>query len=348
MQADGGFAMSDSNGTRPMHPTIYDVAKHAGVSHQTVARIVRGYQGYRPETRVRVAAAIAELGYVPNVTARSLATKRPRRIAALTYEMEQVGPNEVMRGASHAAREAGYLLDIVTLELEQDDSIADAVELINQQDLAGVIALVPTERIAQALAAAQFRVPMQMDRSDSIQNLERGLDLGADGVFVTTEYLKSLGHTRFFHAGGPEEWLASRSRQAAFESVVRSIGVEPVGSRFGGWSASAGYEIGRAIPVDDVTAVVAANDQIALGVIHALSERGVRVPEQVSVTGVDDVAEAAFYRPPLTTARLDVASVGRRAVQRLFSAIDPDALGEAAEPAPAELIVRESTAPPRD
>ncbi|WP_022890265.1 LacI family DNA-binding transcriptional regulator [Agromyces italicus] len=339
--------MNDLNDRPPKQSTIYDVAKRAGVSHQTVARIVRGYEGFRPETRERVAAAIAELAYVPNVTARSLATKRPRRIAALTYEMDQVGPNEVVRGASHAAREAGYLLDIVTLELERDDSIDEAVDLINQQDLAGVIALIPTEHIADAVSAAHFRVPLFMDRSDSIQNPESGLDLGAAGVHATTQHLLSLGHSRLFHIGGPSEWLASRSRLAAFESVIRANGFEPVGARFGGWSASSGYEIGLGLPVDELTAVVAANDQIALGAIHALRQRGIRVPEQLSITGIDDIAEAAYFWPPLTTAKLDLESVGRRGVQRLLTVIDPEEVRTITDPAPAELRVRKSTAAPR-
>lgn len=339
--------MTDHSGTQLKRPTIYDVAQRAGVSHQTVARIVRGDEGFRPETRERVAAAIAELGYVPNVTARTLATQRSHRIAALTYEMDQVGPIEVVRAASQAAREAGYLLDIITLEPDRDESIDEALALINEQDLAGVIALIPTESIAEALTGATFRVPVLMDRSDSVQNLGQGLDLGAAGVLVATQHLISLGHTRLFHVGGPEKWLASHGRSRAFTAALQAERLQPVGVRFGGWSARAGYEIGLTLAVDEVTAVVAANDQIALGVIHALHERGIGVPEQIGVTGVDDIAEAAYFYPPLTTTKIDVASVGRRAVDQLLRKIEPARSGPITEPAPPVLHVRKSTAPPR-
>ncbi len=142
--------------------TIYDVARAAGVSHATVTRLLKGYAGIRPETRDRVDEAIRELGYRPNLTARSLTTGRSHRIAALTHEITQVGPNKILEGANMAARDAGYLLDVITLDVHDSAAIRESINLALQLDVAGVLALASTDEVTKAVETATFRVPLYL------------------------------------------------------------------------------------------------------------------------------------------------------------------------------------------
>ena len=140
--------------------TIYDVAKLAGVSHQTVSRFIKGYQGIRPATRDKVVSALDQLGYRPNLTARSLKSGRSHRIAALTHEINQIGPSRIVQGASMAARQAGYLLDIIALDMSDPAAIQEALDLAAQLDIAGVLALASTDEMAEAFQHTDFRVPV--------------------------------------------------------------------------------------------------------------------------------------------------------------------------------------------
>ena len=142
--------------------TIYDVAKLAGVSHQTVSRFIKGYQGIRPATRDKVVSALDQLGYRPNLTARSLKSGRSHRIAALTHEINQIGPSRIVQGASMAARQAGYLLDIIALDMGDPAAIQEALDLAAQLDVAGVLALASTDEMAEAFAAHRLPRPCRV------------------------------------------------------------------------------------------------------------------------------------------------------------------------------------------
>ncbi|MEO8263541.1 MAG: LacI family DNA-binding transcriptional regulator [Pseudolysinimonas sp.] len=324
--------------------TIYDVARAAGVSHATVTRLLKGYAGIRPETRERVAGAIRELGYRPNLNARSLTTGRSHRIVALTHEITQVGPNKILEGANLAARDAGYLLDVITLDVHNPATIGESIDRALQFDLAGVLALSSTDEVTNAVENATFRVPLY---------LATGHDKSADsppaanGLLAVLGHLADLGHRDVVHISGPPDWVGARNRTREYEAAVVQLGLRSRGVIHGDWSSRSGYEAIASLPEElPATAFVAANDQTALGVILALNERGHRVPDDVSVTGVDDTPEAAYFSPPLTTLRLDFTAQGRDAVQQLLARID----GVAPPPTPPrlpELIVRRSTGPVR-
>jgi DNA-binding LacI/PurR family transcriptional regulator len=327
----------DSAGTKAA--TIYDVARLAGVSHQTVSRFIKGYQGIRPETRDRVVAALEELDYRPNLAARSLRRGKSHRIAALTHEIDQVGPSKIVQGASEAAREAGYLLDIVTLDMSNPRSIQEAIELVHQLDVAGVLALASTDEMSDAFTAADFRVPtfIASEKDDLVTG--HPTELTALGFPAVITHLVELGHERFIHIAGPSTWLAARNRARAFDNALAGRGLTPEAVLAGDWSARSGYAAIDALPVDfTATAIVASNDQMALGAMLALSDRGRRVPDDVSVTGVDDIPEAAYFSPPLTTLRVDFDGQGRSAVAEL--------LGTIAKPVRrSELVIRKSSGP---
>jgi DNA-binding LacI/PurR family transcriptional regulator len=333
-------------GTRKRGATIYDVARLAGVSHQTVTRVLRGFEGIRPETRQRVQSALAELDYRPNMAARSLATNRSRRIGALVYELLQVGPSKTIQGASDAAREAGYVLDVVTVDPGDDDAVESAFDAMRDEDLAGILAFAPTDLLSDRILAARFSVPVLVETQADLDAAARHTSVSDQGMTQVVDYLVGLGHERFFHVSGPLTWWASRNRVEAYESALARHGLTSCGVIEGAWSAESGYAAGLALPLDTgVTAVVAANDQMALGVLRALSEQGRSVPEQTSVTGFDDMPESAYFQPPLTTVRLDYAHQGRAFMSRMLALLDGREAAAIA-PATAELVVRSSAAAP--
>jgi LacI family transcriptional regulator len=265
----------------------------------------------------------------------------------LVYELLASGPSKIMEAASARAREAGYVLDIVSLDASNDAGITDAIDLVAQSHIAGVLAFTPNEHVISALRAANFSVPISLE-AESEDWSSGGTHLGEAGVDLMVEHLASLGHKRFFHIGGPVDSLAARGRARAYTSAIDRLGLLSVGSLPGDWSALSGHEAALELPLDaGVTALVAANDQTALGAIAALRLRGVSVPGDLSVVGFDDIPESQFFQPALTTVRFDFASQGRNMVDRLIARIEgrKTAGGPAVDEPTA--IIRESTALPR-
>jgi DNA-binding LacI/PurR family transcriptional regulator len=168
-----------------------------------------------------------------------------------------------------------------------------------------------------------------------------------EGAALATRYLLGLGHRTVHHLSGPRSWLDAEARVEGWRAALREAGAPEPDLVSGDWSAASGYERGQQIARDDsVTAVLCANDQVALGLVRALSEQGRRVPEDVSVVGFDDIPEAAYFLPPLTTVRQDFGELGRRALDSLVRLIfDRDAAAPA-EPVVPEFVVRSSAAPP--
>lgn len=325
--------------------TIYDVAQAAGVSHQTVSRFLKGFEGIRPETREKVVRALDELGYRPNLTARSLKSGRSHRIGALTHEISNVGPSRVAQGASAAAREAGYVLDLVSLDVRNPRAIEESLELITQFELAGVLALSSTDEMTHAFQTTEFRVPVYIDAEadDAVSN--HPSDLTSVGMPALIAHLASLGHTTLVHIAGPVTWSAARNRIVAFDTAVRAQGLRSAGMLSGDWSARSGFLAVSALPrLPDATAFVAANDQMALGAMLALKERGCRIPEDVSVVGIDDIPEAAFFDPPLTTLHIDFEAQARSSVQKLIAQIEGIERAPVSPPPP-QLVIRRSSGP---
>ncbi|GHH75122.1 LacI family transcriptional regulator [Promicromonospora soli] len=343
LAADPASGDIASGNQRPA--TIYDVAREAGVSHQTVTRVLKDYPSIRPHTRERVLEALERLDYRPNLTARSLTTGRSHRIGALTHELQQFGPSSVAQGAAAQARESGYLLDIVSLDMSDVAEIEQALDLLHQHDLAGVLALSSNDEMTEAFGRARFRVPAYIATEEDEPFSAHPSELTTVGFPALVNHLAELGHREFLHVAGPEAWMAARNRARAYTSALEARGLHSAGTIHGDWSARSGYEaiagLGRDIPA---TAIVAANDQTALGVLRALHERGLKVPEDVSVTGVDDIPDAAYFTPPLTTLQVDFETQGRNAVQQLLSLMNHSTAPETTT-LPSRLVVRRSTGP---
>ena len=325
--------------------TIYDVARRAGVSHQTVSRLLAGFEGIRPETRAKVEKALRELDYRPNFAARSLNMGRSQRIGALTHEIDKIGPSRIIQGAAWAARGAGYVLDIVTLDMADENAIAESLDLIRQQDLAGVLVFASTDEMIAAFRKSRFRVPVHLSIDGEGRDAPTVQPLKLVELEMLVDLLWRDGHRRFAHIAGPANSPAARNRALAYEQALTRRGVRSLGAAQGDWSPGSGYRAAAELP-KNATAVIVANDQMALGALLALQRAGVGVPGDVSVAGIDDIPESAYFNPPLTTVRLDLFTQGAIAVGELLASIGAEADAPRALPPP-QLVVRASTGPVR-
>lgn len=325
--------------------SIRDVAKLAQVSYQTVSRVLNGHPSVRPATRQRVLDAVVALDFRPNRAARALAGRRSYTIGVLaTASPAYYGPSSTMRGIEDAARDRGYS---VLLANSRGTTAAEMSGMLNHlvyQGVEGIIVLAPQTPAAHAAAAMRKPVPVVMTQPGGGDT-----ELSADeevGGEIAARHLWGLGHRRLGHIAGPADWSETAVRRRGFERALAEVGSAPLVVGRGDWSADSGYRAFENVIRHDVTGVFCANDQMALGFIHAAVDHGLDVPNDISVVGFDGVPEATHYLPPLTTMYLDFVALGRRAVERLHVVLHG---GEAAPDAPAEpirpqLIVRNSTA----
>lgn len=327
-------------------PVMDDVARLAGVSKQTVSRVLNDNPAVRPETREAVVAAMRSLGYRPSRSARSLASGRTRMLGVISFDAARFGPASILTAINSAAQDAGYLVSSIALDTADRETLGRAVDTLSAEGADGVIAIAPQRWVGRALAEARLDTPLMVLENDS----------GTDASFVTadnragarkaTEHLLALGHATVHHIAGPTGWLSGDRRVEAWRATLEAAGAEIPEPLVGDWSADSGYELGRRLARNpDVTAVFASNDQMALGLLRALHEAGRRVPEDVSVVGYDDIPEAAHLLPPLTTVRTDFAEVGTRSLRLLLARIDGRTDTAVESVVPVELVVRRSTGP---
>lgn len=330
----------------PDTPTIRKVAELAGVSHQTVSRVLNGHPNIRPATRARVLEVIGQVGYRPNSAARALATRRTERIGVLVDSSSEYGPNSTLRAIESAAREAGYSVTSVTVG---DDRVLGpnvAVEHLLAQGIDALCVIAPRASSLDVLREATLAIPTLVVTAASDDHfLTASVDQEL-GATLAVRHLVELGHRRIAHVAGPLDWLDARGRHRAWRRELQAAGLDEPEVAVGDWSADFAYELARRPgALAGCTAVFAANDQMALGLIHGFAERGVVVPRDVSVVGFDDLPEAKHFLPPLTTVRQDFGELGHRSVDALLAALAGDGLDRRAIIAP-RLIVRESTSAP--
>jgi DNA-binding LacI/PurR family transcriptional regulator len=325
-----------------------DVAALAGVSHQTVSRVVNGHPNVAPHTRERVERAIAELGYRPNIAARALVTGSTRTIGLVTVKINQYGPAQTMLGLENAARAAGYSLSVSILDDATAAAMREAVDTFVAQRVDGIVALSTYDDAAEALRALDPPVPLVAVQVGGAEDRPAvGVDQEA-GARSATRHLLSLGHRTVHHVSGPADSQEARGRTEGWRSELLAVGAPVPECLPGDWTPAAGHAAGRRLAAriragEDVTAVFLANDQMALGLLAALHEEGLDVPGDVSVVGFDDLPEAPYFTPPLTTVRQDFAELGRRGVQLVLARMKGENLHP--DPVPTALLVRASTGP---
>ncbi|MBS1693827.1 MAG: LacI family DNA-binding transcriptional regulator [Actinobacteria bacterium] len=333
-----------SEPTPPRRPVMADVARLAGVSHQTVSRVINGAENIRPATKARVQRAIADLGYQPNTAARALVTKKSKTIGIIGSNTALYGPVSIQHSVQEAARAAGYFTSLVTLAAVTHDELRDALDYLSRQSVEAIIMIVTQQDALAVVRAEATSIPLIVVEGELSG---RGLSVGVDqieGARLATRHLIDLGHRDIVHVCGPLSWTEARARRSGYIEVMRAAGLPVRADLEGDWSPARGYEIGRdLIRRRDFSAVFVANDHMSIGILHAFAEAGVSVPDDISLIGFDDIPEAAYLIPALTTVRQDFHAVGRRAIDLLTAVLDDV---PAATPLLApELVVRDSARP---
>lgn len=339
--------MSPASHERPRVARMADVAARAGVSHQTVSRVLNDLPGVRAETRDRVLVAVEELRYRRNFAARQLASTHSRTVGVVTWGSSLFGPASVLRALESAAGATGYRLATVNLVSMSTEAFSGAVDQLLERVVEALVVIVPHETVLRRAQSLDLDIPVVVVEGDlSATPLTVGVD-NAQGARLATEHLLALGHETVVHLAGPQGWAESSARRDGWRVELERQGRRVPPLRWGGdWSARSGYRTGLSLAREpDLTAVFVANDQMALGLVRALREQGRRVPEDVSVVGFDDIPESGYFWPALTTVHQDFAELGGRVMDVLGRA-----LGGETQPAvdlvPNTLVVRESTAPP--
>ncbi|PPF56408.1 transcriptional regulator [Clavibacter michiganensis] len=328
-------------------PGLKQVAAIAGVSHMTVSRVLSGHPNIKDSTRQKVLKAVDELNYRPNVAARSLVTQRTDRIGVMVESGAEFGPSSTLRAIERAARAKGYSVTSVALRNDQDMTPASAIEHLTGLGIDALCVIAPRSSSVAMLRTIDIGVPTLVVKSEKDPSfLTVSVDQQA-GMAEAVDHLASLGHRDVLHLSGPLDWLDARSRERAFHARAKSWGMRERPIVIGDWTPDSGYEFAASLTsVPDFTAMVVANDEMALGVIHGLVERGIRVPQDVSIIGFDDLPTARHMLPPLTTIRQDFDKLGTAVAEVVHARIRGEEIPQRTRIA-TELIVRESTAPPR-
>ena len=330
---------------------ITDVATLAGVSHQTVSRVLNDGGTVRPQTRARVEAAIKELHYRPSSVARALKTRKTRTLGLISTGNTQYGPSSVALAFNEAAREAGYHVTIASISQPDGSSILDAVDVLLQQKVEALVLIAIDESSLEAVVGLEAGVPLvTADSSGHSAYPSVSIDQ-LHGATIATSHLAELGHRGILHVSGPAGSLDAKERERGWKAELerRGLPVSPVLE--GDWTADSGLEIGTRLaeqfrmPDAAFSAIFSGNDQMSLGLLHAFADAGIRVPQDVSIVGFDDIPEAAHFTPPLTTVRQDFTELGRRIMRTLLAVLDGQVVGQPVQTVP-HLVERSSTAAP--
>ncbi|MGV2903265.1 LacI family DNA-binding transcriptional regulator [Microbacterium sp. AGC62] len=329
-------------------PNIRQVATIAGVSHMTVSRVLNDHPNIKPDTRRRVLEAIEELDYRPNLVARALATQRTQRIGVIVESAVAYGPTSILRAVEMSSRAAGY--SVTPIALHEGDTLTpqEAVDHLVTQGVDALCVIAPRSSSVAALRRIAINVPMLVVKADADPTfLTVSIDQHA-GTTLVVDHLVALGHRDILHISGPLDWLDARARERAFHSRAKSWGIRERPIVVGDWSADFAYDFARGLQrLPDYTAVFAANDDMAIGLIHGLHDKGFDVPNDISVVGFDDVPLARHFVPPLTTVRQDFGALGIAVVEMLRAAIEGREI-PALTRIPTELVPRASSAAPRE
>ena len=327
--------------------SMADVARRAGVSAQTVSRVSNGYPGVVESTREVVLAAMAELGYRPNSAARALKRGEFRTIGVIVFSLSNIGSTRTLEAVATSAAAAGYAITLLPVGVPTQDGLRGAFTRLDEATVDAVVIVMEVHLLDRAAIELPPGIPVVVADSDAG---DRYTVVDADqrgGARSAVQHLLDLGHRTVWHVAGPTDSFAAQRREEAWAATLRAAGAPVPATLRGDWTAESGYRAGLELPESpECTAVFAANDQMALGVLRALHERGLTVPEAVSVVGFDDIADSAAFHPPLTTVHQDFGEVGRRCVEGLLRQIRTEEPEHGITLVPTRLVVRRSTAAP--
>ncbi|MFE5839643.1 LacI family DNA-binding transcriptional regulator [Arthrobacter sp. NPDC056493] len=326
-------------------PTINDVAQVAGVSFGTVSRVLNDAPDVSASTRERVLQIIKDIGYRRNRAATALVTSRSTSIGILSDGSPRFGPVGTLMALENVARKKGYATTVISVEKPYEDSVQAALDSLDDTGVGGIIVIAPLVDMAAAVWSARCRVPVEMiaagaSSTPNVFTYSENQELGAR---LATEHLIDLGHTDIAHFAGSMDWFDGRVRKRGWEAALREAGLEPGLCLEGDWSPRWAYETGLQLIREEriPQAIFAASDNTALGLIRAFAEKGVRVPDDVSIVGFDDIEGSDYFLPPLTTVRQDFTALALMITEVLIGAIE----GREVDPtqiAPT-LVVRDSS-----
>jgi DNA-binding LacI/PurR family transcriptional regulator len=298
---------------RPRPPALHDVGQRAGVSHQTVSRVLNGHPNVRPETRDRVLAAIRDLGYRRNTAARALVTRKSAVIGVITSGSPHFGPSSTFQSVELAARDAGYFVSVASVRTQDRPSLAAMLDHFMSQAVEGIVVIAPQDFAAEAVAEAAGHVPTVVvaDAPHLTGVVHVSFDQFA-GAEMAMTHLIDRGHRSIAHIGGPADWFDAVARLEAWRSCLDLAGLPRGKLLQGDWTAASGYRaatslLGSGLP----DAIFVANDLMALGVLRAFREHGVSVPNDGSVVGFDDVDGSAYFDPTADHGPSGVRRAGR-------------------------------------
>lgn len=343
-----GAAPGHGNQARRRTVSMADVARVAGVSSQTVSRVSNGFPGVNEETRQQVLTAMRELGYRPNSAARALKRGEFRTIGVITFTLSTTGNVRTLEAIATSAAQEGYAVTLLPVAVPTQDEVRGAFSRLGELAIDAAIVIMEVHLLDEARLSLPPHVKVVVADSDAGDRYAVVDTDQAGGTRDAVNHLLGLGHRTVWHLAGPEGSYAAQRRADAWRGALEDEGrVAPPLVR-GDWSAESGYRAGlRIAEQPGCTAVFAANDQMALGLLRALHERGRRVPEDVSVVGFDDIAEAGSFQPPLTTVHQDFGEVGRRCVEGVLHQMRRSGPERGTTLVPTRLVLRDSTAPPR-
>ncbi|SDY77852.1 transcriptional regulator, LacI family [Herbiconiux ginsengi] len=327
-------------------PSMADVARHAGVSTQTVSRVSNGLSNVEPATRDRVLASMRELGYRPNRAARALRSGQYRTIGVIMFTLSSFGNMRTLESISIAAARAGYSITLIPVEEPTQEHVTKAFARLAEQAVDGIVIVIEAHFVSQADVELPEGLPVVVIDSSERDDYPVVDTDQAMGAQLATQHLLDLGHDTVWHVAGPSDSYSATRREASWRATLERAGraVPPVVR--GDWTTASGYRAGiDLLQREGVTAVFAGNDQMALGILRAFHEAGRRVPDEVSVIGFDDMAESDSFWPPLTTIHQRFDVVGQTGIEVLVAEIE----GQQALPetfmVETRLVVRESTGP---
>ena len=334
--------------TRPRRgASMADVAKLAGVSAQTVSRVSNGFPGVVDSTRQQVLAAMKELGYRPNSAARALKRGEFRTLGVILFNLSTTGNMRTLEAVASSAAAEGYATTLIPVTVPTQDGVRGAFTRLGELAVDGIVIIMEVHLLDAATVSLPPQAQVVVVDSNAGDRYSVVDTDQAGGAQAAVQHLLDLGHETVWHIAGPEESFSAERRVDSWRAVLREAGREVPELLRGDWSAESGYRAGQHLAADPrCTAVFVANDQMAIGVLRALHERGRVVPRDVSVVAFDDIPEAASFLPPLTTVHQDFAEVGHRCVESVLRQIRNDVPEKGTTLVPTHLVVRESTAPP--
>lgn len=309
--------------------TIKEVASVAGVSTQTVSRVINKRPDVSPETRTRVEKIIDKLGYRPSALARSLIQQRSYTLGVVTAGLRFIGPSRTLSGITSAAEEKGYSLLLKELPQFDATDITPIFQALHDRHVDGIIWAVPEvghNRNWINHSSLETSIPMvylaMQPREDilvvSIDNYR--------GARMAVSHLLEQGYQHIGHVAGPMEWWEAQQRMAGWEALLTEVQTKPEANHWaeGNWSSASGAQAIEKLfaQYSEMDAVFVGNDQMALGVMQVATQKGFRIPEDLGIVGFDNIPESAFFSPPLTTMQQDQYRIGKIAVEHIIQIIE--------------------------